>query len=83
MNNKSWKTTTGGILTAVAAIAAAAQSLLDNDPATNPNWEVLAVALTTAWALINARDKNVTSEQQGLKPAPTVQVVASDKTLTS
>ncbi len=65
---KSWKTTTTGILAIVAALCAAGKSLLDNDPATNPDWSQLAVAITAGIGLITARDANVTSEQQGLKP---------------
>ena len=84
MNKTSWKTTTGGVLGAVAIIAGAAQAILDNDPATNPNWEMVIGALSICAGLLFARDNKVTSAQAGAEPAkPAVQVISNDKTLTS
>jgi len=69
MNKTSWKTTTGGVLGAVAIIIGAAQALLDNDPLTNPNWEMVIGALSLCAGLIFARDNNKTSAQVGAEPA--------------
>jgi hypothetical protein len=60
---KSWKTTATGIVTVLAAIAGAAKFMLDNDPATNPDWTAVIAALTAGIGLIFARDNKVTSEQ--------------------
>ncbi len=69
----SWKTTVAGIATIVGAICVAAKSLLDNDPATNPDWSVLVMAITAGAGLIAARDNGVTSEQAtGQVSAPPV-----------
>jgi hypothetical protein len=63
----SWKTTTYGVIAIVVAILGAVQAMLDGNPATNPNWETTIAAIMAGMGLINARDKKVTSEQQGLK----------------
>jgi len=62
---KSWKTTAGGISAILAAIAGAANLMLDNNPATNPDWSVVIAAVTTGFGLIFARDNNVSSEEAG------------------
>jgi hypothetical protein len=61
----SWKTTALGITTVLAAVAAIVQALLDNDPATNPDFTVAIAAITSGIGLIFARDNNVTSEKAG------------------
>lgn len=63
----SWRTTTAGILAIVSALIGAAQSLIDGNPATNPDWSVLAVAITAGVGLIRARDNVVRSESVGAK----------------
>lgn len=65
---KSWKTTTAGILAIVgAAIALIANPLLDNDPATVPNFvEFISIAGAGVVGLF-ARDNNVSSEDAGIK----------------
>lgn len=62
---KSWKTTVLGISTILAAVTGIVQSLLDNDPATNPDFTVAIAAITSGVGLIFARDNNVTSEKAG------------------
>lgn len=62
MNNKSWKTTASGISAIVAAVAGAAQLLLDNNPATNPDWTAVIAAVTAGFGLIFARDNDKRSE---------------------
>jgi len=62
MNNKSWKTTASGISAIVAAVAGAAQLLLDNNPATNPDWTAVIAAVTAGFGLVFARDNDKRSE---------------------
>jgi hypothetical protein len=67
---KSWKTTAAGILIAIAAIATAAGALLDGDPATTVDMELLLTAVMgglAAAGLIAARDNDKTSEDTGAK----------------
>jgi len=64
---KSWKTTGLGIATILAAIAASAKALLDNDPTTMVNYEVLLAAITAGIGLILARDNDKSSESVGAK----------------
>ena len=65
---KSWKTTTCGILAAVAAgITLVAVPLLDEDPATVANWGAFGATLAVAIGLLMARDNNKTSEDAGAK----------------
>lgn len=62
---KSWKTTVGGVGAILAAVGAALQQLFDNNPATNPDWSVVASAVMIGFGLIFARDNNVSSEEAG------------------
>lgn len=70
--NKSWKTSATGITGIIIAVLTAAQAMLDNNPATNPDWSAVIVAITMGLGLISARDNNVTSEQAGAKPLPPI-----------
>lgn len=63
----SWRTTTAGVLSFLAILISAGMSLLDDDPATNPDYGALAAAGTAAAGLLFARDHGVTSEQAGAK----------------
>jgi hypothetical protein len=56
------------IFVAIAALACAGKALFDGDPATNPDWSQLTIALGAAYGLFSARQNNVTSEQVGAKP---------------
>jgi len=62
---KSWKTTALGIIAVVVAIGNALTAMWDNDPATEPNWGLVASAIVVAVGLLFARDNNVTSEEAG------------------
>ena len=62
----SWRTTVAGILTILGALASAGKALVDNDPATNPDWMLISTAVATGWGLITARDAKVSSEAMGL-----------------
>lgn len=70
---KSWKTTAAGWLALVGAMSAAGFALMDGDPSTKPDAQAIFDALTALgigiplWIMgIFARDKNVSSEQQGV-----------------
>lgn len=52
----SWRTTTLGITTIIAAVAGLLQAVLDNDPATNPDMTVAVAAILSGLGLIFARD---------------------------
>jgi len=65
---RSWKTTTCGILAAVAAgITLVAVPLLDEDPATVANWGAFGATLAAAIGLLFARDNDKSSEDAGAK----------------
>lgn len=64
---KSWKTTVSGVVAILMALCGAAQTLLDNDPATNPEWTAVVAAIMAGVGLIVARDNNKTSEDVGAK----------------
>lgn len=63
----SWRTTGLGICAILSAVAGAAVALLDGDAATSIDYPAFIAAVTAGWGLIMARDKNVSSEQQGVK----------------
>jgi hypothetical protein len=70
MATKSWKTTLSGVIGALTVIATAVKLGIDGhltevDPV--QVFEALGI-LAVSFGLMTARDKNVTSEQQGLKP---------------
>lgn len=64
----NWKTTLTGVLTLVTVAADAALLMIDNDPATNPNWSVVIPAIVAAIGLIFARDANKSSQDSGVRP---------------
>lgn len=67
MLQKSWKTTGAGLASLVTLIATTAKQLLDGDVSTNPDWNLVLPLIFTSIVGLFARDKNVTSEQQGAK----------------
>lgn len=64
---KSWRTTSLGIITILAALLGVVKAFIDGDPSTNPDWTLVAAALTSGLGLIKASDNKVTSEQAGAK----------------
>lgn len=64
---KSWKTTLAGVLVFLGVLAAQAGHALDSDPTTVFSMEAVVTALGVLFMGIFARDKNVTSEQEGAK----------------
>jgi hypothetical protein len=63
----SYKTTTAAIIALLICLGSAVLTLMDDDPATNPDYGALAAAATAASGLLFARDVDVTSEQAGAK----------------
>ena len=70
----SWRSTLSGTVALVAAITGALALVLDNDPNTNPDWNVtiaLAAAIISQISggvgLLFARDNVVTSEEAEAK----------------
>jgi hypothetical protein len=68
---KSWKTTVTGVCAILTVLAGAVKLLVDNDPATNPDWAATIAAVVAGIGLIAARDNGVTSEQAGAVKPPT------------
>jgi len=64
---KSWKTTVVGVAGAIAILATQVVYFFDADPATNFSMEAVFAALAALGIGWFARDKNVTSEQEGIK----------------
>ena len=64
---KSWRTTLSGVFAGIILLLGQGQTLLDDDPKTNPEYTVIMAAIGMISLGWNARDENVTSEQAGLK----------------
>ena len=58
----SWKTTVGGIVAFIAILAPQMQTLLDNDAATNPDWNLIIAAGSALMAALFARDADKSTE---------------------
>lgn len=65
----SWKTTVAGLATILSALAHVADSLAKGTPV---DWTIVTAAITSGAGLIAARDKKVSSEQEGVTPKPVV-----------
>lgn len=61
----SWKTTAAGIVTILLAGLSIGKAVLTG---ADPNWAVNLPVITAGIGALFARDHNVTSEQEGLKP---------------
>lgn len=68
VNISSWKTTAAAVAGLLGLLSAAAQALLDADPATNPDWNTLFVLAMPMVGLLFARDNAVSSEAAGAQP---------------
>lgn len=62
------KTTIAAIITFITILGSAALSLLDDDPKTNPNYDILFAAGATATGLLFARDNTVSDQEAGVRP---------------
>lgn len=56
-NVKEWKSTTVAVLSALVALGGAVVAVMDDDPATNPDWVTTIAALSAAISLLFARFK--------------------------
>ena len=56
----SWRTNAAALILALSAILNAAGAMLDADPSTNPNWDLLLAQVGGAWGFLHAKDKQVT-----------------------
>jgi len=65
--NGSWRTSTAGLGAIHIALGSALSAQFDSDPTTLPDWGATIAAIIAGVGLFAARDKNVTSEQQGVK----------------
>lgn len=64
---KSWRTTTAGLTAILIALLGALATLVDSNPATNPDWPTVIAACMAGVGLIKARDNEVSSESAGAK----------------
>jgi hypothetical protein len=58
--NKSWRTTTLGILAIVTAAAGFLKATIDSDPTTEPDMAALVAAISAGIGLLFAKDAKVT-----------------------
>ena len=61
----SWKTTVLGVCAIIVAVCTAAIALLDGDPETAVNIELVIAEIVAGLGLIAARDNDKTSEDAG------------------
>ena len=64
---KSWKTSLGGLITALALSWKQLEFIWDGIPETNPDYNVIAASIGLLLTLIFARDNDVTSEKADAK----------------
>ena len=62
---KSWKTTAAAVIGFVVLLLNAATQILDEDPATNPDYGAIGTAGAALVGLLFARDNDVSSEKAG------------------
>lgn len=60
---KSTQTTIAAVLTAVATILNMLALALDGNPETNPDWDLVVMAIAVVWGFLVSRDADVTSEK--------------------
>ncbi len=64
---RSWITTLSGIVTMLALLLPEIQSILDDDPTTNPNMQMIMAAFGVGGLGVAARDGNKSSKSVGAK----------------
>lgn len=67
MNKKTIPTTGIGWGSIIAHVAGAINLLMDGDPATMPDWNIVIPSLAVSFGLTQARPKNMTSEEARAK----------------
>ena len=63
----SWKTSLLGILASLALLILQAIAILDGDPETQPDVEIILAALGIGGAGVVARDNDVSSQDVGIR----------------
>lgn len=63
----SWKTTILAILLFGDALGHAAMAMLDSDPATVPDWNLVIALAVAAGGLLCARDADKSSQDAGIR----------------
>ena len=63
----SWKTTTVAVLLAIDSVIHAGMNLLDSDPATNPDWNVVIALWIAAFGMLFSRDADKSSQDAGVR----------------
>ena len=64
----SWRTTLSGVFAGIVLLLGQAQTLLDDDETTNPEYTVIMAAIGMLGLGISSRDNAVSSEDAGAKP---------------
>lgn len=64
---KSWRTAAAGVVAFIVALGTALMAQWDGEASTEPNWNVVVVALITMIGLLTARDNNVSDEEAEAK----------------
>lgn len=67
MGMMNWKTTVSGLIGALVVVGAEVQKFLDNDAATQPDWNVVIGAVVLALGLFFARDADKSSKATGVE----------------
>lgn len=63
----SWKTTVMGICSILGVLATAVKALVDGDPSTTVDYQMVVAGITAGVGLIMARDNDKSSEDVGAK----------------
>lgn len=63
----SWRTSLSGLIAGVTVLFGQIQTLLDNDPSTNPEYTIVVGTISAMIAVLQVRDNKVTSEQAKAK----------------
>lgn len=61
----SWRSSVLGIITGVTLLLGEIKTLIDSDPLTNPQYAIIAAAVTGIWMSLQIRDNVVADEQAG------------------
>ena len=63
---KSWRTSSTAIVSAIATVAGAIYVMIDGNPETNPDWQIVVPVVLGLFGIgMQARDNVVTSRQAG------------------
>ena len=65
---KSWKTTASAIVVILLAVFTAVGAMVDSDPETAPDWNIVAAEIMAGVGLFMARDNDKTSAEAGATP---------------